>query len=100
MKEEFEVGIQCPNTTHIDIEGSLLDGTANFKVDVSPTQYAYDQGQMNENITANIVLSTVVTRYYEPEEYEQQGYMTPITMSLAEVYGANGLNTIVKQSVS
>ena len=33
----------------------------------------------------NIVVATVVTRYFEPEEFDEQGFMTPYTYSFAEV---------------
>lgn len=33
----------------------------------------------------NIVVSTVVTRYYEPAEFDEQGFMTPYTYSFTEV---------------
>ena len=33
----------------------------------------------------NFVISTVVTRYFEPEEFDEQGFMTPFTMDFTEV---------------
>ena len=33
----------------------------------------------------NVVISTVVTRYFEPDEFDEQGFMSPFTMTFTEV---------------
>ena len=59
-----------------------MDLTASFSVNVEPSEYGKEQGVMDHY---NIVISTVVTRYFEPEEFYEQGFMSPFTMSFTEV---------------
>ena len=33
----------------------------------------------------NIVLTSAITRYFEPDEFDEQGFMTPFMMSFTEV---------------
>ena len=69
MKDELDEGIQCPNTTHIDVKGnSLTQGGAKFEVTVKPSAYGLAQGILDQ---INTVMSTAITRYFEPDEYRE-----------------------------
>ena len=46
------------------------------------------------------IISGLTTRYFNPVEYQQQGYNTPITMSLASVFLSTTYATILMESVA
>ena len=82
MKAELVDGVSCPNTKQIKVEGTAFSGSANFNLGVSPSEYGKEQGITNNY---NIVFSLVVSRYFSAEEFNKQGFMTPITTSQSEV---------------
>ena len=59
-----------------------MDNTAGFYLNVEPSQYGKEQGVMDKY---NVMVSTAITRYFEPEEFDEQGFMTPFQMSFTEV---------------
>ena len=75
MKDELSEDVSCPNTTHIDLSVARTIGvSAGFKLDVEPSHYGKEQGVMDKY---NVMVSTAITRYFDPEEFDEQGFMTP-----------------------
>ena len=81
MKDEIVFPSLCPNTTSITLEGNSISGFANFELNLVPFNLS-STGVVDNSM----VISSVISRYFEAEEYVEQGYMTPITMSVTETY--------------
>ena len=68
----------CPNTKQIDIEGNEYFGSSYFSVYVEPTEHGAKLDVLNNTI----IFTGAMTRYFEPEEYNDQGFSTPIIKSV------------------
>ena len=44
MKAELHTGFMCPDTTNMDIQGNAIEGSANVKLEISPSEYGIEQG--------------------------------------------------------
>ena len=65
MKSELEFFTLCPNITEIKIQGDILNGNADLTAYVIPTETGFDK------IDDTIVVSSTMTRYFQPEEYQE-----------------------------
>ena len=78
-------GALCPDTKEIVIEGNLFllsNGTSTFSALISQT----DIGKTSVNLLDTIIQSQVMTRYFNPEEYNEQGYSTPVIKSVSDSF--------------
>ena len=81
MKEKIVFPSLCPNTTSIALNGNSKSGIANFELNLVPIDRT-PSGVVDNSM----VISSVVSRYFDADEYVEQGYMTPITMSVTETF--------------
>ena len=90
MQDEIGDNLICPNTKQIEIQGNLFqvisgDG-ATFNVYITQT----DEGLKSVNLYDSIIQTQVMTRYFDPVEYKENGYSTPVikefSISVPEQY--------------
>ena len=87
MTEEIAWPSICPNIQDIKIQGSFLyTSKANFRVKVTPTE----AGEVAGAIENTIIFVTTMTRYFNPDEYLKQGYLTPIAMKTSQFFTTQG----------
>ena len=76
LRELFYIGkMLCPNTTSLFVEGGL-DGDTYIDISVYATELAYEEGVVNESM----IYQADITRYFNAEQYQEDGYQPAITL--------------------